>query len=101
MKPDLYTKTVLTVIAITLAVIAFKPLAGSQAAVNAQPPQPTAFSGMQFSGVSDDFTLFDPRTGDIWQYNSKLYKPPVWLHSKILEFGKPVQEASTVAVSQQ
>jgi hypothetical protein len=98
---DLYTKTVLTFIAITLAVIAFKPLAGAQATVNAQAPLPAAFSGMQFSGVADEFTLFDPKTGDIWQYNSKRYKPPIWLHSKILEFGKPVQESNAVTVGQQ
>jgi hypothetical protein len=51
MRPDLYTKAVLTVIAVTLAVIAFKPLVGPQATVSAQSAPPVVFSGMQFSGM--------------------------------------------------
>jgi hypothetical protein len=36
MKPDLYTKAVLTVIAVLLAVIALKPLVGPNILANAQ-----------------------------------------------------------------
>jgi hypothetical protein len=36
MKPDLYTKVILTVIAVLLAVIALKPLIGSNTLASAQ-----------------------------------------------------------------
>jgi hypothetical protein len=36
MKPDLYTKVVLTVIAVLLAVIAFRPLVGPDTLASAQ-----------------------------------------------------------------
>ena len=66
MKPDFYTKAVLTVIAIALSVIACKPLINPDTTASAQSG---AFPGVQFSGsVQGVFYLFDSRTGDVWLY---------------------------------
>ena len=59
MRIDPYTKIILTVIALLLAVIALTPIVQPQPAM-AQ----GSFSGVQFSGDS----FFDTRTGDIWFY---------------------------------
>jgi hypothetical protein len=65
MRIDLYTKIVLTVIAVMLTLIACKPLTNPDAAVRAEGP----FAGVQFtSRGNEDFTAFDARTGDIWYY---------------------------------
>ena len=97
MKSDLYTKIILIFIAVMLAVVAIKPLLSPQITVNAQSTQPAAFAGMQFSGTENDFTIFDSRTGDIWQYASANLGVPTWYHSKISELGKPLQVYEYVA----
>jgi hypothetical protein len=61
MKPDLYTKAVLTVIAIALAAIAVNQYANPKTAVQAQ----GTFAGVQYSNGS----FFDTRTGEVWVYN--------------------------------
>ena len=62
MKPDLYTKAVLTVVAIMLAVIVFR-LPNGEVTVKAQAP-----TGLQFSYTPEGPAFFDPATGDIWRY---------------------------------
>ncbi len=65
MRIDLYTKVVLTVIAGLLGVIALRPYVGPEV-VQAQ----GAFAGVQYSALGVGFSFFDPRTGDLWVYNS-------------------------------
>jgi hypothetical protein len=63
MKPDLYTKVVLTVIALMLTVIACKTVISPGTTANAQGP----FAGVQYAGRGE---FFDSRTGEIWIYGS-------------------------------
>jgi hypothetical protein len=61
---DLYTKTVLTVIALLLTAMILKPLV--------QPSQASAqasLAGVQFAAASSSFNAFDTRNGDIWLYS--------------------------------
>jgi len=64
MKPDLYTKAVLTVIAVMLAVIAFRTVINPEMTASAQ----EAFGGVQFSGANGGHAFFDTRTGEVFQY---------------------------------
>ena len=88
MRIDLYTKAVLTVIAVFLAVIALKLIVQ---------PQPVAAEGA-FSGVQINFDenggmeFFDTRTGDIWRYGSYGSSQPVWNHLKLTQLGGPLQK---------
>jgi hypothetical protein len=92
MKPDLYTKVVLTVIALALAVIACNQYINPREVVQAQ----SAFAGVQYAG---GLQFFDSRTGEVWTYEkhgfatnyswsanrlklTKLGDPPVTLSSK-------------------
>jgi hypothetical protein len=67
MRIDLYTKAVLTIIAVMLAVIASNQLVSPRIA-SAQ----GGFAGVQWNG-SDGF--FDSRTGEIWVYNTETHTP--------------------------
>jgi hypothetical protein len=67
MKPDLYTKAVLAVIALMLAVIACKPLINPETTASAQGP----FAGVQFTGGVLGFSVYDTRTGDFWGYDNE------------------------------
>jgi len=85
MRPDIYTKAVLTVIAIMLTLIALKPLI-SPAIAEAQGP----LNGLQFGVINYDRGLdkkffFDPRTGDIWSYLGKEVD-----HQKLTRPGSPL-----------
>ena len=93
MKPDLYTKAALTVIAFMLVMIGCHQYTSPATTVKAEGP----FADVQFNGNAYQFTLFNPRTGDIWQYESftnsnrkNLY------HSKISAPGIPVSEVQWV-----
>ncbi len=99
MKPDLYTKAVLTGILIFLAVIAFKLSGNPSSATRSNQVAPVtaanpiaspipvaaegAFAGLQFTGEAGNFSLFDPRTGDIWTYRYASNAPFLMFHSKI------------------
>jgi hypothetical protein len=61
MRIDWYTKGVLTVSALLLAVIALRPFVSPWA------PQ-GSFAGVQFSGGATEPQFFDARTGELWGY---------------------------------
>jgi hypothetical protein len=84
MKPDVYTKAVLTVIALLLAVIAFKPLISPETTASAQ----GQFAGVQFNGglASDDIGFFDPRSGEIWGYSGG----ELWSKRRLTKLGQPL-----------
>ena len=62
MKPDLYTKIVLTVIALALVMIACNQYVHPAATAEAQ----GAFAGVQ---LGPGLTFFDTRSGEIWVYS--------------------------------
>jgi hypothetical protein len=64
MRIDWYTKGVLTVIAVLLAVIAFKQYVSPDAVVQAQ----GAFAGVQYTGSPAWDSFFDVRTGEVYGY---------------------------------
>jgi hypothetical protein len=65
MKPDLYTKAVLTVIALLLLVIACNQDVNPGSKVRAE----GAFAGVQYvGGYQGGYQFFDSRTGEIWWY---------------------------------
>jgi hypothetical protein len=80
MRIDLYTKTILTLIALLLAVIALKPIIQSTPAL-AQ----TSMSGLQFTTYGGNDYFFDQKTGDIWMYRNG----HVTSHSKLTKLGAP------------
>src|ERR1700690_3197621 len=63
MRIDLYTKTILTLIALLLAVFALKPVFQPQSAM-AQ----GGFAGIQFSYSGGNHAFFNTNTGDVWEY---------------------------------
>jgi hypothetical protein len=65
MKPDLYTKAVLTVIAVMLTVIACKTVISPGTTASAQS---APFAGVQYSNAPTT-SFFDARTGEIWLYD--------------------------------
>jgi hypothetical protein len=64
MRIDLYTKAVLTIIAIALAVLASNQFISPRVA-SAQ----GTFAGLQFSSAGGYSYFFDSRTGEIWSYS--------------------------------
>jgi hypothetical protein len=83
MRTDLYTRMILTVIALLLAAIALKPIL--------QPKPAMAqgnLNGVQFSACTDELYAVDTRTGDIWAY--KIDNGNVFDHAKIAQLGKPL-----------
>lgn len=64
MRIDLYTKTILTSIALLLLAILLRPMV--------QPSQASAQSpieGVQFTPSSNSFNAFDTKNGDVWLYS--------------------------------
>jgi hypothetical protein len=80
MRTNLYTKTILTLIALLLAVIALKPITQPQA-VMAQ----GNFAGIQFSYSGGNHAFFNANTGDVWEYGDH---GTFRNHYKIRELGK-------------
>ena len=65
MRIDLYTKTILTLILLVLALIALKPYI--------QPPAAMAagnWGGIQFSYSSGEPAFFNTQTGDVWIHDN-------------------------------
>jgi hypothetical protein len=94
MKPDLYTKAVLAVIALMLAVIACKPLINPETTASAQGP----FAGVQFTsdrGASGAF--FDTRTGELWLYDvgyQKEFGGKMFRKFRLTKLGQPLTKES-------
>ena len=86
MKPDLYTKALLTVIAIMLSVIALRPMVSPEATAQAQ----GSFAGLIPAGP---YAFFDTRTGDLWDYTyhgeNTAKQLDVW-HYKMTRPGAPL-----------
>lgn len=80
MRIDLYTKTIFTLIALLLGVIALKPILQPQSAM-----AEGNFASMQFSYSGGNHAFFDTRSGDVWEYgdNGRFRQ-----HYKVHEFGK-------------
>jgi hypothetical protein len=81
MRIDLYTKTILTIIALLLAVVVLKPIFQ---------PQPIMaddrdYARIQFSYSGGNHAFFDSRSGDVWEYGDK---GQFRQHYKVHEFGK-------------
>jgi hypothetical protein len=66
MRIDLYTKTILTLIALLLGVVALKPIFRPDT-VAAQ----SDLSGVQFSGSGGELWAVDTRSGHVWVYDVK------------------------------
>lgn len=80
MRIDRYTKTILTIIALLLAVMVLKPILQPQAAA-----ADGRYSGVQFSYSGGNHAFFDARSGDVWEYEDNgRFKQ----HYKVHEFGK-------------
>jgi hypothetical protein len=79
MKPDLYTKAVLTIIALALVLIACNQYVHPAITADAQGP----FAGVQYSNV----VFFDSRTGDIWSYESRENELALKYHAKLSKLG--------------
>jgi hypothetical protein len=80
MRSDVYLKTILTIIAVFLAVIALKPLIQPQAAL-----AEGGFAGIQFSFSGGNHAFFDTRSGEVWEYGDH---GNFRNHYKIHELGK-------------
>jgi hypothetical protein len=63
MRIDLYTKTILTLITLLLAVFALKPIFQPQPVV-AQ----GGYAGIQFSYSGGNHAFFNANTSDVWEY---------------------------------
>jgi len=81
MRIDLYTKTILTIIALLLAVIVLKPIFQPQATL----ADDRDFGRIQFSYSGGNHAFFDSRSGDVWEYGDK---GQFRQHYKVNEFGK-------------
>jgi hypothetical protein len=80
MRIDVYTKTILTFIALLLATIAFKPLFQPQSVMAAG-----SYEHVQFSYSGGNHAFFDTRSGDVWEYGDK---GDFKNHYKVNELGK-------------
>ncbi|MGB8260964.1 MAG: hypothetical protein WCE75_11460 [Terracidiphilus sp.] len=85
MKPDLYTKAVLTVIAFMLVLIGCRDYVNPPTTVKAEGP----FAGVQFSTSQGEDYFFDTRTGDVWQYHEAEGQYKVFTHAKLSKLGDP------------
>ena len=81
MRIDLYTKTILTIIALLLAVIVLKPIFQPQATM----ADDRDFARIQFSYSGGNHAFFDSHSGYVWEYggDGKFRQ-----HYKIHELGK-------------
>ena len=80
MRVDYYTKTILTIIALLLAVFTLKPLLQPQAA-----RADGTYAGIQFSYSGGNHAFFNATTGDVYEYGDHgNFKS----HYKVHELGK-------------
>ncbi len=84
MRPDLYTKAVLTVIAIMLTVIVCNQY------LNPTTARAQGTGSVQFSGEGFSFNVYDPRSGDFWLYEGDGRVIPFrWLTTYLGKMNKP------------
>jgi len=81
MRIDLYTKMILTLVALLLAVSVLKPILQPQQAAMAD----GRFSSIQFSYSGGNHAFFDTRSGDVWEYGDNGHFKQ---HYKVHELGK-------------
>ncbi len=88
MRIDLYTKIILTLIVLLLALIALKPIFQPQLAI-AQ----GSLDGVQFCAIEGGLYAADTRTGDIWVYVTGPADPlngQVVDHYRLAQLGRPL-----------
>jgi hypothetical protein len=83
MKPDLYTKAVLTVIAFMLVMMSCRQYISPSTTVQAE----GKFADLQFAGPSE-VSFFDTRTGEVWIYHPESGK--LLLSWKVTKLGSPL-----------
>ena len=83
MKLPLYTKIVLTVIALALVGLLVKPLAVPS---TAQAGPGAKFEHIQFAFYDGGIAFFDTKTGDLWAYSGGKANG-----IRLVELGKPLQ----------
>jgi hypothetical protein len=87
MKPDIYSKAVLTIIALALVLIACNQYVH---------PATTASAQAQFAGVQYvvDHVFFDTRTGEIWTYfgpNNDAWSNKPMEKARLVKLGQPLE----------
>ena|SRR5579864_4262250 len=87
MRIDLYTKTILTIIAVFLGLIAARPLFNPTPVAAQATTQYSPNTHMILDG-GGGLIFFDPATGDYWEYNRAGYPAA---HYQIKTFGKQAQ----------
>jgi hypothetical protein len=80
MRFDVYTKTIVTIIALLLAVMVLKPIIQPQTAI-----ADGGFAGIQFSYSGGNHAFFNANTGDVWEYGDH---GDFRNHYKVHELGK-------------
>jgi len=80
MRIDLYTKTILTIIALLLAVFTLKPILQPQAVM-----ADGNYGHVQFSYSGGNHAFFDTRSGDVWEYGEDGHFKQ---HYKVHQLGK-------------
>jgi len=87
MKPDLYTKIVLSIIAFVVTVIACKSVVSPETTATAQ----VSFAGVQFTSTYGTNTFFDTRTGEVWVYHGNDEAPgQLIVKFKVTKLGQPL-----------
>ena len=92
MRIDTYTKTILTVIALFLGVIALRPMLQPMPA-SAQ----SSLDGVQFTPASSSFNAFDAKSGDVWLYSYEGGAYSAKHLGRITELGQPMNDALKAA----
>jgi hypothetical protein len=92
MKVDLYTKAVLTVIALALVMIACNQYISPKTTASAQGP----FAGVQLGSSRPNFVdFFDTRTGELWHYDAGYDKPGQLSRKfRLTKLGQPLTQES-------
>jgi hypothetical protein len=72
MKPDLYSKAVLTVIAFMLVMIGCHQYVSPTASVKADKTE-WQFANIQFVGIGTELWAIDTKSGDVWVYDANHY----------------------------
>jgi hypothetical protein len=86
MRIDVYTKTILTLIALLLGAVAFRPI------VQPTPALAQAnLSAFQITGGGGDLWAIEKNTGKVWIYSADLSGAHVRYLGRLVEVGKPLQ----------